>query len=112
MMLTFYENGPFLNNSFKIESVSEETFNFCLLQIQTISRQVRKSNKLFILVIPPPVYHKDQKGFFDADDFNNLIDNVDFFSLMTYDYSTPQRPGKALLPSIRIPLNHEVEPSL
>jgi len=68
-----------------------------MFQIQTISRQIRKSNKLFVLVIPPVVYHKDQKGFFDADDFNNLVDNVDFFSLMTYDYSTPQRPGNFII---------------
>ena len=30
---------------------------------------------------------------FDADDFERLVDQVDFFSLMTYDYSNVQRPG-------------------
>ena len=27
-------------------------------------------------------------GMFGAEDFNNLVDKVDYFSLMTYDYST------------------------
>ena len=34
-------------------------------------------------------------GFFSRDEFNALKEDVDFFSLMTYDYSSPQRPGKA-----------------
>ena len=33
-------------------------------------------------------------GFFSRDEFNALKEDVDFFSLMTYDYSSPQRPGK------------------
>ena len=30
---------------------------------------------------------------FLEDDFNKLAENVDFFSLMSYDYSSPSRPG-------------------
>ena len=33
-------------------------------------------------------------GFFSRDEFNALKEDVDFFSLMTYDYSSPQRPGE------------------
>jgi len=47
----------------------------------------------FVLVIPPPLYQGDQKGMFDADDFQQVVDDVDYLSLMTYDYSSPQRPG-------------------
>ena len=30
---------------------------------------------------------------FDSQHFDGLVDDVDYFSLMTYDYSNPQRPG-------------------
>lgn len=30
---------------------------------------------------------------FDEEDFDRMVDYVDYFSLMTYDYSSPQRPG-------------------
>ena len=30
---------------------------------------------------------------FLGEDFSNLMENVDYFSLMTYDYSNPSRPG-------------------
>ena len=48
---------------------------------------------LFVLVIPPPVYQGDSLGMFDATDFSRLVESVDYFSLMTYDYSSPARPG-------------------
>jgi chitinase domain-containing protein 1 len=50
-------------------------------------------DKLFILVIPPALYHGDEVGMFDRRDFDLLVDDVDYFSLMTYDYSNVQRPG-------------------
>lgn len=28
---------------------------------------------------------------FDQNDFSNLVNHVDFFSLMTYDYSDPSK---------------------
>lgn len=30
-------------------------------------------------------------SMFDHNDFNNLVRHVDFFSLMTYDYSDPSK---------------------
>jgi len=52
-----------------------------------------KGNKLFVLVVPPPIYADDVTGMFDAADLNRLAEHVDYFSLMTYDYSSVQRPG-------------------
>jgi len=48
---------------------------------------------LFVLVIPPPVYQGNQMGMFSSEEFRQLAPKVDYFSLMTYDYSSPQRPG-------------------
>ena len=31
---------------------------------------------------------------FHKDSFDQLVDLVDYFSLMTYDYSNSQRPGE------------------
>ena len=45
------------------------------------------------MVIPPPIYHGNAQGMFDAEDFSKLENHVDYFSLMTYDYSNLQRPG-------------------
>ena len=61
--------------------------------ITDLSAALRKSNKLTVLVIPPPLYHEGVKGMIDANDVDRMADAVDFFSLMTYDYSNPQRPG-------------------
>lgn len=61
--------------------------------IKAIADKVREQGQLFVMVIPPPIYHGDQPGFFDQDDYNDLVDSVDYFSLMTYDYSNFQRPG-------------------
>jgi chitinase domain-containing protein 1 len=35
----------------------------------------------------------DIGGMFVGEDFRQLVDEVDYFSLMTYDYSSPARPG-------------------
>ena len=35
----------------------------------------------------------DIEGMFLGEDFGRLAENVDYFSLMTYDYSSPSRPG-------------------
>ena len=61
--------------------------------ITEISAALKKAGKLSVLVIPPPMYHHNAKGMIDADDIDRLADDVDYFSLMTYDYSSPQRPG-------------------
>ncbi|XP_061466060.1 chitinase domain-containing protein 1 isoform X2 [Rhineura floridana] len=47
-----------------------------------------------ILVIPPAVMPgTNQLGRFTRKEFDQLAPVVDSFSLMTYDYSAPQRPG-------------------
>ncbi len=49
---------------------------------------------MFVLVIPPPLYGADDvPGMFGPVDFARLSNSVDFFSLMSYDYSSIQRPG-------------------
>merc|ERR1711874_80576 len=53
----------------------------------------KKAGKLFIVVIPPPLHHNDVKGMIEEEDLDRMSDSVDYFSLMTYDYSSPQRPG-------------------
>ena len=61
--------------------------------IQRIAKKIRSKGKIFILVIPPPIYAGNAPGMFNEDDFDNLVQYVDFFSLMTYDYSSPAKPG-------------------
>jgi len=61
--------------------------------VKAIGKAVRSKDKTFVLVIPPPVGANDSPGYFDADDVTNLASDVTYFSLMTYDYSSPQRPG-------------------
>jgi len=60
---------------------------------KTISRHLRKSNKIVILNIPPVVDVRNMKGSFDPEDFKNLVNDIDFFSLLTYDYSITNKPG-------------------
>ena len=61
--------------------------------IQYISEAVRADGKVFVLVIPPALYKGNSPGMFNAADFTRLEPHVDFFSLMTYDYSSVQNPG-------------------
>ncbi|VDH94215.1 Hypothetical predicted protein [Mytilus galloprovincialis] len=53
----------------------------------------KAAKKTLILVIPPPVYASDQAGMFGKKEFDKLAPVIDGFSLMTYDFSNPQRPG-------------------
>lgn len=59
---------------------------------------LHESNKKLIIVIPPPVKSRPDspkeesiETRFDKNDFDQLKDKVDYFSLMTYDY--PQTIG-------------------
>jgi len=61
--------------------------------IKDVSKKIRDAGYTFILVIPPPVYAKNNPGTFSAADFNVLEPHVDGFSLMTYDFSNFQTPG-------------------
>ncbi|XP_076457147.1 chitinase domain-containing protein 1-like [Babylonia areolata] len=58
-----------------------------------LSDAMHKAKKSITLVIPPAVQANGSPGMFVADDFRSLVDKVDFFSLMTYDYSSGGRPG-------------------
>ncbi|CAG2172188.1 unnamed protein product [Oppiella nova] len=53
-----------------------------------------KKNKMeLIIAVPPPVYYGGRKGTFQKDDAERLAPYVKGFSVMTYDYSSTQRPG-------------------
>ncbi|XP_023675406.1 chitinase domain-containing protein 1 isoform X1 [Paramormyrops kingsleyae] len=56
-----------------------------------------------VLVIPPPVSPvSGQPGMFGREEFQQLAPVVDGFSLMTYDFSNPSRPGPSSpLPWVR-----------
>uniref|UniRef100_A0A147BF42 Chitinase domain-containing protein 1 n=1 Tax=Ixodes ricinus TaxID=34613 RepID=A0A147BF42_IXORI len=61
--------------------------------IQHLAQRLQEKNLDIILVIPPSVYQGNAAGMFTKKDFDNLSKHVTAFSLMTYDYSSPQRPG-------------------
>ncbi|XP_064480298.1 chitinase domain-containing protein 1-like [Ornithodoros turicata] len=61
--------------------------------VKYLAKELRAASLELILVIPPPVYHGDAPGMFTKANFDKLSDDVTAFSLMTYDYSSPQRPG-------------------
>ncbi|CAB3380374.1 Hypothetical predicted protein [Cloeon dipterum] len=56
-----------------------------------IARTMKKEGFATILVLPP-IRHRELE-YFDRTDFDRLAKDVDFFSLMTYDFSSVQRPG-------------------
>lgn len=58
-----------------------------------MAENFHNSNKELILVIPPPVYDRNNVGMFGKEEFDQLAPKVDRFSLMTYDFSNPSRPG-------------------
>lgn len=59
--------------------------------IQQMAHKFRNAGIILILVIPP--IHGNVSESFNTEDFEQLVDDVDAFSLMTYDFSSPQRPG-------------------
>uniref|UniRef100_A0A023FVB6 Chitinase domain-containing protein 1 n=1 Tax=Amblyomma parvum TaxID=251391 RepID=A0A023FVB6_AMBPA len=61
--------------------------------VQHLDKDLQAENLDLILVIPPAVYQGDVPGMFSKKDFDNLYSHVTAFSLMTYDFSSPQRPG-------------------
>lgn len=52
-----------------------------------------KQRLQLVYVIGPPYSEKLQEHDFGPEDLKSLSDDVDGFSLMTYDYSNPQHPG-------------------
>ncbi|CAN7998977.1 unnamed protein product [Ixodes hexagonus] len=61
--------------------------------IQHMAQRLQEKSLDLILVIPPSVYQGSTPGMFTKKDFDSLSKHVTAFSLMTYDYSSPQRPG-------------------
>ncbi|CAL8070900.1 unnamed protein product [Calicophoron daubneyi] len=53
----------------------------------------RASKLTSVLVIPPPIYKSDYPGRIGRKSLEPLFDHIDYFSLMTYDYSSPVSPG-------------------
>ncbi|XP_071618005.1 chitinase domain-containing protein 1 isoform X1 [Heliangelus exortis] len=68
-----------------------------------LSEALHEAHLKLILVIPPAVAAgTNQPGMFTKKEFDGLASAVDSFSLMTYDYSSPQRPGpNSPLPWVR-----------
>lgn len=58
--------------------------------IQSIGKALKQATLDFILVIPPSSRGPD---LFNAKHYEALYEDVSYFSLMTYDFSTYQRPG-------------------
>lgn len=58
--------------------------------VKTISRKLKEKKLGTIVVVPP-----SQRGpdLFNENHFNELWEDVTYFSMMTYDYSSFQRPG-------------------
>lgn len=64
---------------------------YLVQMVQQMAHRFKSANILLILVIPPA--HSNDSEAFDTEDFQQLAGDVDAFSLMTYDFSSPQRPG-------------------
>ncbi|KAK7091702.1 chitinase domain-containing protein 1-like [Littorina saxatilis] len=58
-----------------------------------LADDLHDAKKSLILVIPPGIRADGSDGMFVAEDFKSLVDAVDYFSLMTYDYSSGGQPG-------------------
>ncbi|KAL3316594.1 Chitinase domain-containing protein 1 [Cichlidogyrus casuarinus] len=61
--------------------------------LKILSRYFRTNGMEFILVVPPPVYQGGYTGRMNKEIFDGLREHVDFFSVMTYDYSNQMMPG-------------------
>ncbi|GLV39421.1 uncharacterized protein CBL_13300 [Carabus blaptoides fortunei] len=65
--------------------------SFLVDLVKTMGDKMSAATLDFILVVPPIRGLKQE--MFTKENFDDLYDHVTAFSLMTYDYSTPQRPG-------------------
>ncbi|GER26480.1 chitinase domain-containing protein [Striga asiatica] len=67
--------------------------NMALEFIMQLGQAMHTANLHLVYVIGPP--HSDKLGEYDfgPEDLERLSDDVDGFSLMTYDFSSPQNPG-------------------
>ncbi len=62
--------------------------------VKLLGEALTKADLKFILVLPPPVTQAGKTGMVEFDDIKEMYAYVDYFSVMTYDYSSPERPGK------------------
>jgi len=70
--------------------------------VSKIASSLRQEGLKTILAIPPPLVGGNRPGQFGRNDFEILVPVLDGFSLMTYDYGSPNRPGpNAPLPWVR-----------
>lgn len=67
----------------------EDTFLYSL--VKDIANPLKAAGLDLILVVPPLRDH--MHDLFSAEHFNELYSSVTAFSLMTYDFSTIERPG-------------------
>jgi len=61
--------------------------------VKLLGEALAKADLKFVLVIPPPLLHNGRPGMIDMEDARQMFPYVDYFSVMTYDYSSPERPG-------------------
>uniref|UniRef100_A0A7M4FBK6 Chitinase domain-containing protein 1 n=1 Tax=Crocodylus porosus TaxID=8502 RepID=A0A7M4FBK6_CROPO len=87
----------------EIEELSEVMVQELIHLLAHLSEAMHKARLKLTLVIPPAVSPgSNQLGMFTKKEFDQLAPIVDSFSLMTYDYSAPQRPGpNSPLPWVR-----------
>ncbi|XP_054721540.1 LOW QUALITY PROTEIN: chitinase domain-containing protein 1-like [Uloborus diversus] len=69
--------------------MKKELVNF----LTNVASALNQNNLSLVLVIPPSSYARGQTGMFLKQDFESLVDHVTAFSLMSYDYSSSQRPS-------------------
>ncbi|EDV20364.1 uncharacterized protein TRIADDRAFT_31888, partial [Trichoplax adhaerens] len=93
-MATFLKKNQFSGGVIEIWSQLGGYFKNDLLDLTIhLANTFHAENLKIVLVIPPPIYKNDLDGTFRKSDFEVLAPYVDYFSLMTYDYSSPQSPG-------------------
>lgn len=73
------------------QAVGRVNKTYLVHMLQHMARRFKTVSILLIVVIPPA--RNDDSEAFDTEDFQQLVDDVDAFSLMTYDFSSAQRPG-------------------
>ena len=61
--------------------------------IAKIYAHFKKNGLQLMLVVPPPIHHGGRPGILTRHDVERLAPYVHGFSVMTYDYSSIQRPG-------------------
>jgi len=61
--------------------------------VKLLGEALNKAGLTFVLVVPPPVLSTGKPGMIEHEDLKAIYQYVDYFSIMTYDYSNVERPG-------------------